>query len=326
MDSTVLLLIVVGAIAAGLTIFAFLGSGRSVFGGANVKSNIRNIVATQRQGVFGGPGAKQREASLYRTAEESKVEKVASSKLTLTKRLKYAQWSIPPLVYRVCQVGISLLAFSVMSLKFGIVLRAASLLAGPLFMSWLLNFCIDRRYKAFDADYPQFLLSLVGLLKTGMNPMQAIDAAGQSIEEGSILRNEVVLMNERLRFGVSEDKSIGSFGEDIYHPEIELFVQALLLSRRVGGNLSDTLDRLAKQVRKRQYFRASANAAVGMQRGSIWIIIGILVALEGYLLIVYPDAVRGAWRDELGWNVWQFGIIVILLGIFWVRQVTKIKV
>lgn len=185
---------------------------------------------------------------------------------------------------------------------------------------------MERRFKAFDNDYPQMLLSLVGLLKTGMNAMGALEAASQGLDETSLVKEEIDLMITRLRYGVPEDKSIGSFGEDIYHPEIELFVQALLLSRRVGGNLSDTLDRLAKQVRKRQYFRNSAKAAVGMQRGSIWFILGILCSLEIYLYLVYPEAVLGAIRDETGWLVWQFGLMVIALGMFWVRQVTKIKI
>jgi tight adherence protein B len=189
-----------------------------------------------------------------------------------------------------------------------------------------LNRSIEKRFKAFDADYPQMLLSLVGLLKTGMNPMGALEAASKGLDDGSLVRQEIELMIERLRFGVSEDKSIGSFGEDIFHPEIELFVQALLLSRRVGGTLSDTLDRLAKQVRKRQYFRSAANAAVGLQRGSIWFILGILVSLEVYLYIVYPESITGAINDEFGWQVWQGSIVVILLGLYWVRQVTKIRV
>ena len=133
-------------------------------------------------------------------------------------------------------------------------------------------------------------------------------------------------MLERLRFGVSEDKSIGAFGEDIYHTEIELFVQALLLSRRVGGNLSETLDRLAKQVRKRQAFRATARAAVGMQRGSIWFILAIMVGMESYLYFVYPEGVVNALNDPIGWQVWQVGILVIIFGIWWVNQVTKIKI
>ena len=185
---------------------------------------------------------------------------------------------------------------------------------------------MNRRFNAFDQDYAPFILQLVSLLKTGMNVMGALEAGAQGLEETSLVREEVELMMERLRFGVSEDKSIGCFGEDINHPEIELFVQALLLSRRVGGTLSDTLERLARQVRRRQYFRKQAIAAVSMQRGSIWLILGIMFFLEIYLYAVYPESVVGALQDPIGFQVWQTGIFLIIMGIFWVRQVTKIKV
>ncbi len=293
-------------------------------GGSNLRSNMRTIVSTQRTPRASG-GRQAERATILKTAGESKVERIVDSRLTLRKKLKFAQWKIPPIGFHLAELLLSLAVFAVVSRSFNVVIQGFSLLSGPIFMRWLLNTRIERRFKAFDADYPAFLLSVVGLLKTGMNTMSALEAAAQGLEGGSLVRNEVELMVERLRFGVSEDKSIGSFGEDIFHPEIELFVQALLLSRRVGGNLSDTLDRLAKQVRKRQYFRSSANAAVGMQRGSIWLIIGILVGMEVYLYFIYPEAVKGAWADETGWQVWQFGIIVVLLGIFWVKQVTRIR-
>ncbi len=324
MDTILVVVLAVLGLAAVLTAITFFTS--SSFGSSGVRGNIRNLVATQRQNEgFSSPERAKRQ-SIFESAQESRVQKTTTSALTIQKRLKYAQWPITPLIFRFAQVGVSLFMFGLVSLKLNIVMQLFSLLSGPLFMGWLLNLCMDKRFKAFDSDYPQFLLSLVGLLKTGMNIMGAIEAATQSLEEGSLLRHEVLLMSERLRLGVSEDKSIGSFGEDIFHPEIELFVQALLLSRRVGGNLSETLDRLAKQVRKRQFFRASASAAVGMQRGSIWIIIAILVALEVYLYFIYPAAVTGAWASEMGWQVWQGGVIVIILGIWWVRQVTKIRV
>jgi len=185
---------------------------------------------------------------------------------------------------------------------------------------------IRKRTAKFDADFPQFLLSVVGMLKTGLNPVQALEAAVENLEPDSIVRQEVELMLERFRVGVPEDRSIGSFGEDINQPEIELFVQALILSRRVGGNLSETLDRLAKQVRRRQYFRQSANAAVGMQRGSIWFILAVLVALQAYLYTVWPESVTLTWTHPTGRKVGQAGLIAIILGIFWVRQVTKLRV
>lgn len=295
------------------------------------RSNLRNLVNAQRNlransSAFDlSKGVAKDKRKVYDSAEEATVRKVASSKLTLRKKLKYARWKIPPIGVRGCEVAISLFVAGLVSINFHWFVVLISLSSGPLFMGWLLNTAVEKRFKAFDADYPQFLLSLVGLLKTGMNAMAALEAAAAGLEEGSLVKSEVELMMERLRFGVSEDKSIGSFGEDVFHPEIELFVQALLLSRRVGGTLSDTLERLAKQVRKRQFFRMAANAAVGMQRGSIWFIIGILVGLELYLFYFYPETITGAWADEMGWAVWQAGIVLILLGIFWVRQVTKIR-
>jgi Flp pilus assembly protein TadB len=103
-------------------------------------------------------------------------------------------------------------------------------------------------------------------------------------------------------------------------------VQALLLSRRVGGNLSETVDRLARQVRKRQHFRASAQAAVGLQRGSILFILGILVSLEAYLYLAWPECVIITWTDPSASKVAQGGLAMILLGMYWVLQVTKIRV
>jgi len=260
-------------------------------------------------------------------AEELAVEKVADTQLTIRKRLKFAQLSnIPPYAFSLAQIATSLALFLVVRLYFDTVLQMIALLSGPLFMNWVINRRIDSRFKKFDADFPQFLLSLVGMLKIGLNPIQALQAAASGLEDGSLVKLEVDLMLERLRMGVSEERSIGSFGEDIYHPEIELFVQALILSRRVGGNLSDTLDRLAKQVRRRQYFRQSANAAVGMQRGSIWFILGVLGGMEAYMYTVWPEAVVGPWKHPDGRVVCQAGLTAIILGLFWVRQVTKLRV
>ncbi|MCI5065446.1 type II secretion system F family protein [bacterium] len=326
MDLSVLIILLIGLIGAGLGmffLFQFSGSGEG-----DLQSQMRNMSSSQgvkRPLSSGGDGGR----SFFQSAVKSKSgrkKQMSSSALTLEKRLKYAQWKMPPIVFRILEVSISLIAFGITNRYFNIGIQVISLVTGPLIMRWILGSQMAKRFKAFDADYPQMLLSLVGLLKTGMNPMQALETASKGLDEGSLVREEIEMMVTRLRYGVPEDKSIGAFGEDIYHPEIELFVQALLLSRRVGGTLSDTLDRLAKQVRKRQYFRMSAQAAVGMQRGSIWFIMAILAFLEVYLYFVYPQAVVGAINDPVGWQVWQFALIVVGLGIFWIQQVTKIRV
>ena len=300
-------------------------SGRAI-SPFSTRQNIRNIIVSQRE-ARDSVNNKEGPSVAATALQEETVERSAENRLTIRKKLRFAQLpNVPPYAFSLAQIFVSLVMFLITSMFFDSVLQIIALLSGAVFMNWLLNRRINRRFERFDADYPQFLLAFVGMLKTGLNPIQGLQAAAEGLEEGSLVREEVQIMLERLRMGVSEERSIGSFGEDIYHPEIELFVQALILSRRVGGNLSATIDRLSKQVRRRQFFRRSANAAVGLQRGSIWFILGILMALEGYLYFVWPECVTITWTHPTGRSVAQAGLTGIVIGLFWIRQVTKLRV
>lgn len=293
--------------------------------GGHLGSHARNMSSVGRTTSELG-GMKDTFARVSKVGVEGSDVKISSAELTLEKKLKYAQWKMKPTTYRIFMVLGSASAVIIAMTKFNIIFQAAALFMGPMLMGALVMRAVNKRFKAFDRDYPAFLLSLVGLLKTGMNPLQGLGAAAESLEEESLVRQEIEVMLERLRLGVSEDKSIGAFGEDVYHPEIELFVQALILSRRLGGTLSDTLDRLARQVRRRQYFREQAVAAVGLQRGSIWFILSIQVGLMFYIYLVLPQFVMESIESPQGWQVWQFGIMVMAIGMYWVRKVSNIRV
>lgn len=333
MGASSILLVILGVVVLLVIAVYLMGipvSGRS-FSGPSLQQNLKAMVNAQRASVGDSqvdPSTSAARRSLAETmGNEEEVERTSEGKLTLRKKLKYANLNqVPPFVFSLSQILVSLIAFLIVRRYLDALLQVVSLLTGPLFMNWLLMQRVNARFKKFDDDFPQFLLSLVGLLKTGLNPIQGLEAAAEGLEPTSTVRQEVQLMLERLRLGVPEERSIGSFGEDIYHQEIELFVQALILSRRVGGNLSETLDRLSKQVRKRQHFRKAANAAVGLQRGSIWFILAILMGLEGYLYLSWKETIVMTWTHPTGRTVAQFGLVMILVGLFWVRQVTKIKV
>lgn len=292
---------------------------------ANPESNrarqVESLLARQR----GLPSDPSERAAMF-TAMDGETSESSIRTLTLQRRLKYAQMSMSPATYWFFVVGIGTVSFVVASRFFAFFLSVFFAFLGYLIMNTMVNWQMNRRTNAFDRDYPQFLMSLVGLLKTGMNTLSALQASAEGLEPGALVREEVELMLERLRFGVLEEKSIGSFGEDIHHPEIELFVQALLLNKRLGGNLSDTLERLAKQVRRRQYFRQAAIAAIGLQRGSLWFIIMILVFIQGYLYFVMPETISYSLKDEVGWMAWQGAFLIIILGILWLQRVTKIRV
>ena len=328
---TIIIVILIAALALGLLMLTL--GGKASPKQRAVNSNLRALVASQRNTSKPGEAPSNRgpKSNLaLAAAAESKISKKKSGggagRMNLEKKLRYARWPITPLQFRAIQGFVTLFLFLPVYLHATIFIQFLIMVLTPLIVMSALDYAINRRFEAFDQDYPVLLLSYVSLLKTGMNAIQGLDAAAKGLDPDSLVRAEVELLIERLRLGLTEEQAISAFGEDVAHPELELFVQSLILSRRVGGTLSQTLERLAKQVRKRQQFRKQAVAVVGMERSSLYMIAVIMGLLLAYLIFTSPQLVIPAFSHPLGNKIFQCGIMLIFLGFYWSRKVTNIKV
>ncbi len=323
----VALIVLVLVLVIGIALLLF--SGKTAPKGS---SNLRSLVLSQREAAKTGnnKNLKANNTTLaYAAAAEIGItdkQKATSSGITLEKKLKYAHWNITTTQFRLIQILITLTIIIPVYLNVTFFLFFCVTLLVPMIVTSFLDRAVNNRFELFDKDYPALLLSYVSLLKTGMNAVQGLEAAAKGLDEDSLVRAEVELLIERLRLGLTEEQAINAFAEDIPHPELELFVQSLLLSRRVGGALSGTLERLAKQVRKRQQFRKQAVAVVGMEKGSSYMIALIMTLLLGYLAVSSPDLILPALHHPTGKKIFQTGLGLVLLGFFWSKQVTNIKI
>ncbi len=327
---TIVVVVLIAALILGVLLLTVGSSG----GGGRQQSshgNLRALVASQRStGRPGDPASKSPRSNLaLAAAAESELDKkktMTTSKLTLEKKLKYARWPITPIQVRAIQLFVTIFLFLPAYLHTTITIQIMVVVLTPLCVMSVQDYAISRRFEAFDKDYPVLLLSYVSLLKTGMNAIQGMEAAAKGLDPDSLVRAEVELLIERLRLGLTEEQAISAFGEDVAHPELELFVQSLILSRRVGGTLSTTLERLAKQVRKRQQFRKQAVAVVGMERSSLYMIAVIMGLLLGYLTVSSPELIVPAFTHPLGKKILQCGIMLIVFGFYWSRKCTNLKI
>src|SRR5262249_41599199 len=156
-------------------------------------------IEQQESGTISAQDARINKAreELLNNVRDSKEQRSGDSVLTLKKRLKYAQWPISPYVYHLLECLLSAAMLLVIQKHVGIVLDLASLLFGPLVMSAFLDYCVLRRFRLFDEDYPNFLMSMVALLKAGMTQVGALEAAAKGLNARSVVRQEVELLVER---------------------------------------------------------------------------------------------------------------------------------
>ena len=322
MEITVIVIVLVGLLLlVGLGILVIFMGGPSGGSEEGIQGSLRNLVSAQRDETV---AAKTNLA----VAAASHAGEIPSRDLSpLEQKLRSAQWKMSPLVFRLIQLGLATVAYIFTStLGITVILQFCLIVMAPVLFDSVLSFSVGRRFSEFDKDYPVLLMQYVSLLKTGMGTIKGLETAAKGLDEGSLVRLEVEMLVERLRLGLTEEQAINMFGENIEHPEIELFVQSLLLSRKVGGGLSTTLERLAKQVRKRQQFRQQAEAAVGMERGSIYMIAVIMAVFLVYLGLTQPELIGPAFTHPTGTLIAQSGFSLVLVGFFWSKQVTKLKV
>ena len=108
--------------------------------------------------------------------------------------------------------------------------------------------------------------------------------------------------------------------------EIDLFVSAVSIAREVGGNLSETLDRLASSLRTKLAMEGKIRALTsqGKLQG---IIVGLLpVFLAAILYVMDPVAMRPLFTTLYGWGVMGALFVMLMLGAFFIRKIVTIDV
>ncbi len=320
---SVVLFIVLGVV------FVNLGSNEDT----NRQDALRGLIQSQRDSRR--PTGPQSEKAKYDAGAAALLAAQHGDSLKTTKDITkpgldrliyYARWPITAVQFKIIKWATTSIIMLGIYPFVQIPLMILAFIMTPLLVDTLLHRAVRKRFDSFDKDYPDFLMSLVSRIKSGMNSFTAIDSASSGFDGNSLLRAEVMLMLERVRIGIQEESAIGEFGETVPHPEIELFVQALILSRRVGGNLSQTIERLARQVRKRQEFRKKAIAAVSMERSSGFMIAGIMTAILAGITYMAPDLILGSFDTQFGQKTFQSGLLLVGLGFYFAKIVTNIKV
>ncbi len=333
MNTTIIVAVVIFIVILIALGFAFVQLGGS--DKSNSNESLRNLIQNQKgeKGKFENtPKNKSKEldkgsAALLAasTGEKLNVQRDISNP-DLERKIYYARWNITPLQFNLFKAAMTLIivAGSYNFVRAPLIILFA--FTTPIFISSLLSKAVNKRFNNFDRDYPDFIMSVVSRIKSGMNSFSAIQSSANGFDDSSLVKAEVALMLEKIRLGVQEEIAIGEFGETIPHPEIELFVQVLILNRRLGGNLSQTLERLAKQVRKRQEFRKKAVGAISMERGGAFFIALIMSGALILISFISPELLRGSFQNPAGQMIFQSGLLFVGLGFWIMRKVTEVKV
>jgi tight adherence protein B len=188
----------------------------------------------------------------------------------------------------------------------------------------ILNRKARKRQAAFLGQLPDTLQLLSGSLRAGYSLMQGVEAVSQEVEDpmGRELRRVMV----EARLGRPLEVALDDAATRMGSPDFEWAVLAIRIQREVGGNLAELLMIVSETMLQRERLRRDVRALTAEGRISA-IVLAILPLMLGVAMyIINPDYIRVLFDTTAGNLMILGGIVLALVGFFWMKKVIEIEV
>jgi tight adherence protein B len=206
----------------------------------------------------------------------------------------------------------------------GVVGAVAGVLIGALAPRLALRQIAKVRIKRFIYQLPDALLALASALRAGSNLTKGLELL--SARQPAPLSQEFTIVLAEHRVGRQLAESLADMRGRIDTPEIDLMNTAINVSRRVGGNLADTLESLAKTLQEKAHIEGKIDALTAMGRAQGWVV-GLLPVFIGFVLYQQqPDRMSLLFTEWYGWVVLAVVATMMAVAAWMIRKIVNIDV
>jgi Flp pilus assembly protein TadB/Mg-chelatase subunit ChlD len=197
-----------------------------------------------------------------------------------------------------------------------------------LVASWLvqhvyLSFRIGRRRAAFGEQLPDVLQLIVGSLRSGFSLAQAIDAV---VRDGTQpAAGEFSRALAETRIGVELEDGLNHVADRMECDDLRWVVMATRIQREVGGNLAEVLKNTVDTMRERAQTRRHVRALSAEGRLSGYIVVGLPIVVGAWLTFSNPQYMSPLFTTPIGLMMVAGGVVLIVVGAFWIRVLVKVE-
>jgi tight adherence protein B len=192
---------------------------------------------------------------------------------------------------------------------------------GPLL--WL-SVLASRRQAKFDEQLPSTLQLVSGALQAGHSLQQAVDTVVHEAADPIAAEFQRVLTEARL--GRPLEEAFEAMAKRTNSIDFEWTVMAIRLQRQVGGNLAEVLSTVSQTIRDRYALKRQIKALSAEGRLSSVILSVLPVLLFAGLLLLNPVFLRPLYTTTVGITMMAGAAVLMIIGVFWLKKITEIKV
>ena len=189
---------------------------------------------------------------------------------------------------------------------------------------FVLRYMKIKRSQKFVEQLPDTLLALSSAMRSGLNLVKAIQQIVKN--QPNPVAQEFAQIMVEYRVGNDLNDSLDQLAERIGRPEVVLMNSAIKIARAVGGNLSDTLEILAKTLREKAKVEGKIKALTSMGKAQGRLATAFPVFMGYVFYKLEPEAMELLFTSTLG-HFWLGAMaLMAILGSFFIRKVVTVDV
>ena len=232
-------------------------------------------------------------------------------------RVSLPQLAIAGILSLVVVGGVTVAMF-----KFPLPIAALmSLVAGGLVPSLLVRRARGKFQYEFLEFFPDGLDLIARAVRSGLPVFEAMEAVGQQISDpvGPVFAKLV----DEMRIGVDMENVLQATAERIAIPDFKFFVVSLVLQRRTGGSLAETLGNLSEVIRSRKQLRLKARALSSEARTSAAILGALPIVVFLVILLASPGYFTVLFQDRRGHVMLGAAVFLLITGLLTMTTIIK---
>jgi tight adherence protein B len=199
---------------------------------------------------------------------------------------------------------------------------------GALGLGMLPNLLLVRlarqRRLGFAAQLPDALMLVAAAIRAGASLPLALRQMSQ--EMAAPCGQEFELMLREQRLGVTLDEALGSLERRMGGDDLRLFTAAIRIAGDSGGNLAETLERLADSMRRKITVEGKIRALTAQGRLQGWIMTLLPPVVAAALFAIEPQAMAPLVSTWQGWAVCGLIGVLEVAGLLFIRRIMDIDI
>jgi tight adherence protein B len=195
---------------------------------------------------------------------------------------------------------------------------------GAVFPTLLLRMALNKRAEHLREQLPDVLSIMAASLRAGHSFLQSLDTVAKEIAQPAAAEFQRVVAE--IRLGRPAEDALEALAERVGSADFKWAVLAVNIQREVGGNLAEILDTVADTLRERAMLRRQVRVLTAEGRLSAWVLALLPIAIGLYMAAVNPSYIGLLVTTTIGLVMLGTAIVLMVLGILWMRKIVNIDV